>query len=117
AGAEGRQALPPGAGDRVVAPRALAVAVPPLASDQARVTQPVEQRVDGAITGQQAAGRSEVADEFQPEPGPDLKQREDARPEHAPPQLGHASLRCHASHDALSRKISKLAPRSGQDLE
>jgi hypothetical protein len=42
--------------------------------------KPVEQRIDGAIAGQQAVGGGEVTDEFQPEAGPELKQRQDARP-------------------------------------
>src|ERR1700678_2177657 len=73
-GAEGREALPPGLGDGVVAPGALPRVVPPFAGDQARVAQPAEQRVDSAIAGQQAVGGGEVADEFQAEAGPELKQ-------------------------------------------
>src|SRR5690349_17682088 len=109
-GAEGRQALPPGLGNGVVAPGSLALVVPPFAGDQARVAQPVEQRVDRAIAGQQAAGGGEVADELQPESGPELEQREDAWPQHAPPQFGQATLSRHVAHDALSRKICKPGP-------
>jgi hypothetical protein len=76
--------------------RPLALVVPPFAGDQARVAQPAEQRVDGAIAGQQAIGGGEVADEFQPEARPELKQRQDARSEHAPSQLGQAALSRHA---------------------
>jgi len=95
-GAEGRQALPPGLGDGVVAPGPLALVVPPFAGDQARVTQPVEQRVNRAIAGQQPVSGGEIADEFQPEAGPELEQRQDARPEDAASQLGQAASCCHA---------------------
>jgi hypothetical protein len=49
--------------------------------------EPVQQRINSALAGQQAINGGEVAHELKADSGPELKQREDVRPEHTPPQL------------------------------
>ena len=114
--------LPSGLGDRVVPPCALAVAVPPLAGDQTRVAQPAEQRVDGAVAGQQAAGGGKIADKLQPEAGPSSSsarthgpstpRRSSVRP--PSPAMSHM-MSCRARY--VNPHGDSLVDRSGPDDE
>jgi len=99
--AECRQALFPGLGNRVVPPRSLTFSHLPPAGDQAGVAEPVQQRIDGAITGEEPSSGSEITHKFQAEPGPKLQQGQHAWPKDSPAELGQAWLCHHALHDVL----------------
>ena len=61
---------------------ALALVVVPLARDQPRATQAVQERVDGAVASRQPARPGKVAHELQAESGMLLQQRQHAGSEH-----------------------------------
>src|ERR1700722_6929231 len=108
-GAEGLQLVAPLVGDEVVPAGPLPRRVAPLAGHQPCSTKPAEQRVHGAVAGQQAARGGQLADKLQAEPGALVEQREHARAENAAPQLGHARITAHAAHDVLPHKTSQQA--------
>ncbi len=96
-----------GLGDVVVAAGSFVVAHLPVAGDQSRLLQAIEQGIDGAVAGEQTADGVEVFDELQPVARFGREQREDARSDDTPPQLGARRGVGHAADYILRRKTTQ----------